>query len=145
MVLSDPLVDGVTPPATQSCITAASQLGGDAIELLVVGDTAPSKVPAGVAKVIHATAKSPVSETVAGTLQAAASKSSYDYIVGTSSKFGSTVMPRAAALLGVSPVTDISDILSPGTFILKVSLFIFKELCCFDIFWKRNCARFKEN
>lgn len=116
LVLSDPLVDGVTPAATQSCVSAAAKLGGDSIELLVVGDSAPKQVPAGVAKVIHANAEKPVSETIASTVKAAAEKSSYDYVVGTSSKFGSTVIPRAAALLGASPVTDIIEVVSPGKY-----------------------------
>jgi hypothetical protein len=116
LVLSDPLTaDGAIPPATQSAVTAASQLGGDSIELLVVGESAPSKIPAGVSKVYHATAAKPVAETVASTLQAAASNNSYDYVMGTSSKFGATVVPRAAALLGASPITDIIEIVGPGT------------------------------
>ncbi|CAB9503379.1 flavoprotein subunit alpha, mitochondrial [Seminavis robusta] len=120
LVLSDPLTaDGAAPPATQSAVTAAAQLGGDAIELLVVGDTPPSQVPVGVAKVYHAsTASNAVSETIAATLQSVVeNKGSYDYVVGTSSKFGSTVIPRAAALLGVSPVTDIIQVIESDTYV----------------------------
>jgi len=116
LVLSDPLTpDGHTPPPTQSAITAAAKLGGDSIELLVVGDAPPTKIPAGVSKVYFAAAPRAAAETVASTLQATSGAGSYDYVVGTSSKFGATVIPRVAALLGVSPVTDIIEILEPGT------------------------------
>jgi len=118
LVLSDPLTpEGETPPATQSAVTAAQKLGADSIELLVVSETAPTKVPAGVSKVYHAAATRALAETIASTLQSTSSKNSYDFVVGTSSKFGSTVIPRAAALLGVSPVTDIVDILEPDTYV----------------------------
>ena len=121
LILSDPLTPtGETPAATQSAVTAAAQLGTDSIDLLVVGgDQPPTKIPAGVKTVFHApTSQPPVAETVASTLQSTVEskgKDEYTFVVGTSSKFGATVMPRAAALLGTSPVTDIIQVLEPGT------------------------------
>ena len=118
LVLSDPLTPtGEAPAATQSAVTAAAQLGGDSIDLLVVGDTAPTKVPAGISKVFHASTSQAVAETVASTLQSTvAAGGPYDFVVGTSSKYGATVIPRAAALLGASPVTDIIEVLGPGRY-----------------------------
>lgn len=112
LVVSDPLVeDGTTPAGTQSTVTAALQFG-QSIELLVVGDTAPTKIPAGVTKVYHVAIGDKLSESVANAIQAAvaASKGEHSIVMGTSSKFGSTVIPRAAALLNVSPITDILKI-----------------------------------
>ena len=112
LVVSEPLVDGgATPPGTQSAVTAAAQLG-QPIELLVVGEVAPSHIPAGVSKVYHVAIADKLSESVALAIQAATKASGETSVVmGTSSKFGSTVIPRAAALLNVSPVTDILEII----------------------------------
>jgi len=118
LVISEPLdADGSTPAGTQSTVTAATQLGGDnTIHLLVVGETPPSKIPQGVSKVLHVPIGDKLSETVAeAVLQAA--DSDCNIVVGTASKFGSTVVPRAAALLDVSPVTDILEIEDEKTFI----------------------------
>lgn len=112
LVVSEPLVDGgTTPPGTQSTVTAAAQLG-QPVELLVVGDMAPTQIPAGVSKVYHVAIGDKLSETVALAIQAAvaASGGETSVVMGASSKFGSTVIPRAAALLNVSPITDILQI-----------------------------------
>ena len=110
LVISEPLNDdGSTPAGTQSTVTAATQLGDNDIHLLVVGDSAPTKVPQGVSKVVHVPIGDKLSETVASAVLEAASDDC-NLVVGTASKFGSTVVPRAAALLDVSPVTDILEI-----------------------------------
>lgn len=111
-MVSDPLLlDGATPPGTQSTVTAAAKLG-QPISLLVVGDSPPSKIPDGVTKVYHVANGDRLSESVASAIQAAVDASAGDtsVVMGTSSKFGSTVIPRAAALLNVSPITDILEI-----------------------------------
>ena len=101
LVLSEPLTaDNVTPPQTQSAITAAQQLSDDGIiSLLVVGPEAPNQIPAGVTKVLHAATTSssdtsnhhPTPETIANAIKDAVSATTdYTYIVGTSTKFGST-------------------------------------------------------
>ena len=110
LVISEPLdADGSTPAGTQSTVTAAAKLNnGNDIRLLVVGGTSPSKVPEGVSKVVHVPIDDKLSETVANAVLAAVDDC--DVVVGTASKFGSTIVPRAAALLDVSPVTDILEI-----------------------------------
>ena len=111
LVISEPLdEDGSTPVGTQSTVTAATKLNnGNDVHLLVVGGASPSKVPEGVSKVIHVPIDDKLSETVANAVLAAAGDDC-NVVVGTASKFGSTVVPRAAALLDVSPVTDILEI-----------------------------------
>ena len=114
LVISEPLVDGnATPPGTQSAVTAASQLG-QAVDLLVIGDSAPSKIPEGVSKVYHVAIGDQLSESAANAIQVVASSKDCNKVVGTSSKWGSTVIPRAAALLDASPITDILQIESEG-------------------------------
>ena len=110
LVVSEPLLNGISPPATQSTVTAAAKFG-QPISLLVVGEVAPSKVPAGVTKVYYVANGDKLSESVASAIQAAVQASGDTTVVmGASSKFGSTVIPRAAALLNVSPITDILEI-----------------------------------
>lgn len=111
LVVSEPLIDGVTPPGTQATVTAAGKLG-QPVELLVVGAVPPSKIPAGVSKVYHVAIADKLAESVANAIQAAVEVSGGEttVVMGTSSKFGSTVIPRAAALLNVSPITDILQI-----------------------------------
>jgi len=118
LVISEPLEeDGSTPAGTQSTVTAATQLNnGNDIHLLVVGGASPSKVPEGVSKILHVPIDDKLSETVASAVLEAADENC-SVVVGTASKFGSTVVPRAAALLDVSPVTDILEIEDEKTFI----------------------------
>ena len=115
LVVSEPLLeDGATPPGTQSTVTAAQQLGQD-IDLLVVGDQAPTQIPEGVSKVYHVPIGDKLAETSATAIQAVATSKDCSIVVGTSSKFGSTVIPRAAALLEASPITDILEIHDTST------------------------------
>jgi electron transfer flavoprotein alpha subunit len=101
------------------------------IVLLVVGDVAPVKAPT-VTKIVHAVTSNShaTAETVAAAIQQAAqalqAADDLTHIVGASTKFGSTVIPRAAALLGSSPVTDILEILGPGTSEMMI-LLLFKD------------------
>jgi len=118
LVISEPLdPDGITPVATQSAVTAAAKLNnGNDINLLVVGGTSPTKVPNGLSKVYHCSIDDKLSETVASAV-AETVDDDCNVVVGTSSKFGSSVVPRAAALLDVSPITDILEIEDEKTFI----------------------------
>jgi electron transfer flavoprotein alpha subunit len=117
LVLSDPLNESSrVTPGTQSAVTAASLLQQQQpIHLLVVGSQLPTQVPLGVTKIIHASSYDiHLSESVALAVQQA-TDSDTSHVVTTASKFGSTVAPRAAALLNVSPITDIIQIISAGT------------------------------
>ena len=116
LVVSEPLTEsGATPPQTQCSVTAATQLGQD-IDLLVVSDTPPTQVPAGVSKVYHVPIGDQLAESVASAIQSVATSKDCNIVVGTSSKFGSTVIPRAAALLDVSPITDCIEIEDPSKY-----------------------------
>lgn len=106
LVISDPLNGSVTPPSTQSAVTAAKALGND-VELLT--NTLPTEIPEGVSKVYYGSF--PNVETMARAIESLKP----DVVVGTSTKFGSTVIPYAAGLLDASPITDIIAIESEGT------------------------------
>lgn len=131
LVISEPLdIDGITPAGTQSTVTAAVKLnssgnssGNDTINLLVVGSIVPTKIPMGISKVFHVPIDDKLSETVAKSVIEIIDGGGDDdnndctVVIGTASKFGSTVIPRTAALLDVSPITDILEIQDEKTFI----------------------------
>lgn len=117
LVVSEPLNDGtVTPGQTQSTVTAAQAFGQD-VELLVVGSEAPTEIPEGVAKVHFVPLPDKLAESVALSIEQVANANDCNIVLGTSTKFGSTVIPRAAALLDVSPITDILEIQDENTFV----------------------------
>ena len=119
LVVSDPLdASGTLPVAAQSAVTAALQwlaAKGDATSECVLlttgGTTPPAAVPAGVTHTLHATTTQPlVVETAAAAIQQAVADVSPDIIMGTATKWGSSVIPRAAALLTTSPLSDVTQI-----------------------------------
>uniref|UniRef100_A0A7S3LCZ6 Electron transfer flavoprotein alpha/beta-subunit N-terminal domain-containing protein n=1 Tax=Amphora coffeiformis TaxID=265554 RepID=A0A7S3LCZ6_9STRA len=124
LVVSDPLVeDGSLPVATQSAVTAALQwlkATGDTTNdciLLTTGPAGPTSSLEGVTQSVNATTDSKVVETAANAIQQAAEKYSPDLIMGTATKWGSSVIPRAAAMLQKSPLSDVVEIIDAKTFI----------------------------
>ncbi|GAX26175.1 electron transfer flavoprotein alpha subunit [Fistulifera solaris] len=111
LIVADP---GPSAPAC-AAVTAAKQLNADdTIDLVFVGTQAPQEVPSGVNSVFfYKSAETPTAETVAACVADAAS--GYDRIIGTSTKFGATVLPRLAALVNASPVTDITSVIDSST------------------------------
>eukprot|EP00557_Chaetoceros_sp_GSL56_P007967 CAMPEP_0176490536 /NCGR_PEP_ID=MMETSP0200_2-20121128/7926_1 /TAXON_ID=947934 /ORGANISM="Chaetoceros sp., Strain GSL56" /LENGTH=263 /DNA_ID=CAMNT_0017887855 /DNA_START=384 /DNA_END=1175 /DNA_ORIENTATION=+ len=61
-----------------------------------------------------------VAESVSSHIQQAQKLYSFSHIVAPATKFGSNVLPRAAAMLGISPITDIIEILSQDTFVRPI-------------------------
>jgi electron transfer flavoprotein alpha subunit len=118
MVVSDPLVnDHETPAGTLAAVSAAQKLHDGPISLLVVSQEAPTKIPAGVSHVLHVACNDKLAETVASAIWKSQQTKNFTHIVMSSSKFGSTVVPRAGALLNVAPVTDVLEIVPPDTFV----------------------------
>lgn len=77
----------------------------------------------GVSKVITAEAadfKGLLPEAVAPLVIATQKELKSSHIVAGSSAFGKSVLPRVAALLDVSPISDVVDIKSPDTFIRTI-------------------------
>lgn len=58
----------------------------------------------------------PLAETWADLVHFVQQKEKYSYIITSSSSFGKNILPRAAALLNVSPITDVIEISDPKVF-----------------------------
>lgn len=108
--------------ATHKALTAAAQLGGD-VHVLVAGNNADAAAAQaaklqGVAKVLHVDApqyERPLAEPMAALIVALAGP--YDHIVAPATTNGKNYTPRAAALLDVMQISDISEVKSPDTFV----------------------------
>lgn len=116
---------GEIRPATLNVVSAALQIGGD-IHLLVAGsDTSSvaakaSKI-AGVAKVLVAEDAAYAHE-LAENLSALVLKHAqgYSHIFFAATAAGKNVMPRVAALLDVSGISDIIEVKSDDTFVRPI-------------------------
>ncbi len=117
--------NAVLRPATLNTVTAAEALGDD-IHLLVAGaDCAAvaqegAKV-AGVTKVLHADAAiygHDLAENLAPLIVKLAP--GYSHILAAATTYGKNVTPRAAALLDVQQISDISGIESADTFVRPI-------------------------
>jgi electron transfer flavoprotein alpha subunit len=108
-------------PATRNAVTAARQMSDD-VHVLVCGDECANVADEaanidGVAKVLLAQAssfKALLAENVASLLVQLAAD--YDYIVAPATSNGKNILPRAAALLDVSQISEISAVMSVDTF-----------------------------
>ena len=112
-------------PATLSVVTAAKQLGSD-VDILVAGSgcgtvgEAAAQV-AGVTKVLVADASeyaNMVAEPMADLVVTIAKN--YDAVLAVANTVGKNFMPRVAALLDVSQISEISSIEGPDTFVRPI-------------------------
>ena len=108
--------------ATYKALTAAAQMGGE-VHVLVAGNNARTVAAAaarlsGVTKVLHAESASlerPLAEPMAALIVSLSG--AYDHIVTAATGNGKNIMPRAAALLDVMQISDISEVKSADTFV----------------------------
>ncbi len=108
-------------PATLNTIGAASKIGGD-IHVLVAGSGASAVADqaakiAGVSKVLHAdntVFKDALAEALAPVI--AEIGKSYSHILAPATTFGKNILPRAAALLDVQQISEVSAVVSADTF-----------------------------
>ncbi|MBF7687425.1 electron transfer flavoprotein subunit alpha/FixB family protein [Acinetobacter rathckeae] len=107
--------------ATLHVVTAAQKMGAE-ITLLVVGENVTAvaeqaKTVAGVAKVLvadHAVYAHQLAENVSALVVELAK--GYRHVLAASTTFGKNILPRVAALLDVSMVTDVIAVESENTF-----------------------------
>ncbi|MGI9301910.1 MAG: electron transfer flavoprotein subunit alpha/FixB family protein [Gammaproteobacteria bacterium] len=108
-------------PATLNTVTAAQAVGGD-LDLLVAGSScgavaeAATKI-AGVSRVLladSAALEHDLAENIAPLLVELVGN--YSHVFAPATTFGKNVMPRAAALLDVSQISDVSAVVSADTF-----------------------------
>jgi len=111
--------------ATLNTVAAAQKLGGD-IHVLIAGHEAADAAKAaaqiaGVKKVLHADAPHLgefLAENVAGLIVSLAK--SYSHVLAPATSNGKNVMPRAAALLDVQQISDISGVEGADTFVRPI-------------------------
>lgn len=116
-------LDGKLNSSTARCVTCAAQIGADSIDVLVLAAD-PAAVAAEAAKIdgvsnVLTVARAENAHALAAVLApqiAAAAKNGYTHVLAPSTTFGKDVLPRAAALLGVAQVSDISAVDGAHTF-----------------------------
>ena len=116
--------NAVLKAATLNTIAAAIRIGGD-IHVLVAGGNCAAVAQdaaavAGVAKVLHADAahyEAHLAENLAALVQSCVrADAGYTHVLAPATAFGKNVLPRVAALLDASQVSDVIAIESPDTF-----------------------------
>lgn len=123
LVLADHDGSALTQP-TRSTIAAAAQLGE--VHMLLAGDNlgtvaAAAARTAKVAKVLvaeHARYAHRLAEPLAALLVALAP--GYTHLLAPGSAAGKNVMPRAAALLDVQPITEVAKVIDADTFVRPI-------------------------
>ncbi|KAM7279466.1 hypothetical protein ACFE04_006600 [Oxalis oulophora] len=117
---------------TVSAVAAAKCLGdNDSISLLLAGSGPSLKQAASHAATCHPSISQvlvadsenfthPLAEPWAKLLQLVQHKGSYSHIIATSGSFGKNILPRAAALLDVSPITDVTEISGSTQFVRPI-------------------------
>ena len=109
--------------ATLNVVTAAQKIGGD-IAVLVAGSGAQAVADAaakvaGVSKVLladNALYANQLAENVAKLIADVVKEGGYKYVLAASTTTGKNILPRVAALLDVSMITDIISVESANTF-----------------------------
>ncbi len=109
--------------ATLNVVAAAQKIGGD-IDVLVAGSGAQAVADAaakvaGVSKVLladNAFYANQLAENVAKLIADVVKEGGYKYVLAASTTTGKNILPRVAALLDVSMITDIISVESANTF-----------------------------
>ncbi|NKB76646.1 MAG: electron transfer flavoprotein subunit alpha/FixB family protein [Gammaproteobacteria bacterium] len=112
-------------PATLNTVTAASKVGGD-VHVLVAGEgcgdvTAAAAKIAGVSSVLSCDSISyttGITENVANLIKS--QSANYSHIMAAASTAGKALIPYAAALCDVQPISDISDVIDADTFVRPI-------------------------
>lgn len=114
-------------PITANAVTAAKKLGGDVTVLVAGAKVGPVAEAAakldGVAKVLVAEGdvfNGLLAESVTPLVLATQNQFKFTHIVAGASAFGKAVLPRIAAKLDVSPVSDIIEVKSADTFVRTI-------------------------
>ncbi|KAJ4882172.1 Electron transfer flavoprotein subunit alpha [Raphanus sativus] len=124
---------GSIKPQTVSTVVAANQLGeSSSVSLLLAGSGSSLQEAASQAASCHPSVSEvlvadsdrfeyPLAEPWAKLVDfVRQQRGDYSHILASSSSFGKNILPRVAALLDVSPVTDVVKILGPNEFIRPI-------------------------
>ena len=115
--------DGQVSPSTLNTLAAAAQLGGE-VDVLVSGEGCQAAAEAaaaceGVRSVLCADDSRyahALAEPVADLIASLVAEKSYSHVLMAATTGGKNLLPRAAALLDVQPLSDISAVVSEDTF-----------------------------
>lgn len=114
--------NGKLNASTAKCVTCAAKFSPAAIEILVIGsdvDAAAAQAAAltGVTRVLSLSNPANAAALAATYApQVVAAANGYSHIFGPSTTFGKDLMPRIAALMGVSQISDIMSVTDSHTF-----------------------------
>lgn len=123
---------GFVKPSSLSAVAAAGSISKENSVSILLGGSGPNLQKAAshaaschplVSQVLVADTDKlmhPLAEPWAELVRLVQQKGSYSYVVAASNSFGKNVMPRAAALLDVSPVTDVIEISEPRIFVRPI-------------------------
>ncbi len=114
--------NGKLNASTAKCVTCAAKFSPAAIEILILGsdvDAAAAQAAAlsGVTRVLSLSNPGNLHAIAANYApQIVAAAAGYSHIFGPSTTFGKDLMPRVAALMGVSQISDIMSVTDSHTF-----------------------------
>lgn len=118
---------GKLAPATLNAIAASKKIGGDVTVLVAGKDVSGVAAEAGKAEGVKkllvaddASLDGLLPERVAPVVLASHAQFKFTHILAPSTAFAKNVLPRVAAKLDVSPISDVLDIQSEDTFVRPV-------------------------
>ncbi|XP_016437429.1 electron transfer flavoprotein subunit alpha, mitochondrial-like [Nicotiana tabacum] len=123
---------GSIKTSSLSAVEAAKSLGGDnSVSLLLAGSGQSLKEAAAHAASSHLSISQvliadsdkftyPLAEPWAKLVHLVQQRGGYSHIIAASGSFGKNVLPRAAALLDISPITDVTKISGSNLFIRPI-------------------------
>ncbi|ONM11165.1 Electron transfer flavoprotein subunit alpha mitochondrial [Zea mays] len=123
---------GFVKPSSLSALAAAEAIAKDNKVSVLLGGSGPALHKAAdhaacshplVSEVLVADSEAlahPLAEPWAELLRSVQQKGGYSHVIASSTSFGKNLLPRAAALLDVSPVTDVTAVKEPHVFVRPI-------------------------
>ncbi|GBR12836.1 FAD-binding protein [Asaia spathodeae] len=104
--------------ASLSAVAAARAFGD--VDVLLVGPEGAQEAARidGIIRVLHADSTPQLAECVAALIADRAGD--YDHIVSAATAYGKNILPRAAGLLDVQPITEVVEIIDADTFVRPI-------------------------
>lgn len=131
LILAEHEGGSVKAPSVSAVVAAKSLSEDNAISMLLAGSGSSLQKAAAHAASCHPSVSQvlvadsdkfsyPLAEPWAKLVQLVQQRGSYSHIIAASSSFGKNIIPRAAALLDVSPITDVTEISGVSLFVRPI-------------------------